>query len=206
MNNSTISKRGLGASVCAVALAACSPFDPDLGNAPYLCAPQEPRCPDSYSCVEEGGRAVCVSAGGTAPDAPPDASSGFQCAMDGPLEPNDSIAEAYQTDVGVGAPMRAFGPISICPEGDKDHFQINITTANRGLEIITRWESGMQVTSSLLNAAGTSISNGTAMGQNALRACAANLPIGLYYAMAASPGNLKNNYRIEMRVVDNCAL
>ena len=190
----------------AAALAACTPYDPDLGNVPYLCGVQEPRCPSDYSCVEESGRAVCVVNGGVLPDAPPDGTSGFQCAPDGLLEPNDSLAMAYQTDVGAGAPMRAFGPISVCPEGDKDHFQVNITSANRGLSVTTRWESGMPIGSAILNAAGTSIANGTAMGQNALRACAANLPVGLYYGVAFSSGNLKNNYRIEIKIVDNCQL
>ena len=188
------------------AIAGCSPYDPDLGNAPYLCAASEPRCPDDYACVDDGGgRMVCVSSGGITPDAGPDGGGGgFQCAVDGPLEPNDSISMAYQTDVGVGAPMRAYGPISICPEGDKDHFQINISSPNQGLEVITRWETGMPISCSLLNAAGTSIANGTAMGTNALRACAPNLPVGLYYAAAFSAGNLKNNYRIEMKVVAAC--
>jgi hypothetical protein len=194
---------GLSALLASGA-AGCSPYDPDLGNAPYLCAAAEPRCPDDYTCVDDGGgRQVCVSSGGVTPDAGPDG-GGFQCAMDGPLEPNDSLAMAYQTDVGAGAPMRQYGPISICPEGDKDHFQINISSPNQGLEVITRWETGMPVANSLLNAAGTSISNGTAMGTNALRACAPNLPVGLYYAVAFSAGGQKNNYRIEMKVVAAC--
>lgn len=189
----------------AAALAACTPYDPDLGTTPYLCGTVEPRCPGDYSCVEQTpGRSVCVINGGVAPDAPPDGTGGFQCAPDGQLEPNDSIAMAFQTDVGTGAVMRAFGPISICPEGDKDHFQVNITTANRGIAVTTRWDSGMPVSASILNAAGTSIGNGTAAGQNALRACATNLPIGLYYGVAFSQGNMKNNYRIEIKVVDNC--
>lgn len=195
----------LASCLAASALAACSPYDPDLGNAPYLCGAAEPRCPDDYTCVLEGTLAVCVAAGGMVPDARPDGTGGFQCAMDGPLEPNDSYDMAFQTDVGAGAPMRAFGPISVCPEGDKDHFQINITTANKGLEVITRWDAGMPVTNSILNAAGTSIANATAMGMNALRACAPNIPTGVYYAVAFSASGLKNNYRIEMKVIDNCA-
>jgi hypothetical protein len=187
------------------AAAGCSPYNPDLGNTPYLCAAAEPRCPEDYSCVDDGGgHMVCVTTGGVAPDAGSGSSGGFQCAVDGPLEPNDSIAMAYQTDVGTGAPMRAYGPISICPETDKDHFQINITSPNKGLEVITRWETGMPVSNSILNAAGTAIANGTAMGTMALRACAANLPTGLYYAVAFASSGQKNNYRIEMKVVTAC--
>jgi hypothetical protein len=191
---------GLGAS-----LAACSPYDPDLGLTPYLCAAEEPRCPDNYACMEgNDGSAVCVAAGGSVPDAGPDAADSFQCAMDGVLESNNVIDEAFLTDVGIGAPMRVFGPLSICPMGDKDHFQINVMTGNRGIEVITRWESGAPVSCALLNSAGVSIANGAPQGTNAIRACVANLAISQYYAVAYSPGNFRNNYRIEMRIVDNC--
>jgi hypothetical protein len=186
-------------------LAACTPYNPDLGVTPYLCAAQEPRCPENYTCMDGGGgRELCVVAGGLVPDAGPDAADSFQCADDGMLESNDALDVAYQTDVGTSAPMRVFGPISICPMGDKDHYQINITTANRAIEVITQWESGMPISNAILNPAGTSIANGTPRGTNAIRACAMNLPAGLYYAVAFSPGNLRNNYRIEMRIVDSC--
>ncbi|HWO19998.1 MAG TPA: hypothetical protein VNO30_14525 [Kofleriaceae bacterium] len=192
----------LGA-LCA-ALAACSPYNPDLGATPYLCAEQEPRCPADYACVDSAGREVCVASGVTIVDAGPDSPTGFQCAMDGMLEPNDAIDASYQTDVGVGAQRRVFGPLSICPDGDKDHFQINIMSANRGIEVITQWDSGQPISCAILNSAGTAIANGSPMGQNAIRACATNLPISQYYAVAFSPKSLRNNYRIEMRVVDNC--
>jgi hypothetical protein len=205
MTARTMRRLGLAAVTAATAaFGACTPYDPDLGPTPYLCAAQEPRCPEHYECVEAGARPVCVLAGSLAPDAAIDAPSGFQCAMDGMLEPNDSLGTAYQTDVGTGAPQRSFGPLALCPEGDKDHYQINVTTANRGIEVITRWDSGMPVSCSILNGAGTSIANGVAMGANAIRACATNLPPGIFYAIAFSPKSLQNNYRIQLRLVDNC--
>lgn len=65
---------GLGL-VGLVASVACSPYDPSLPPAPFLCGDQEPRCPDGYACVADpGGKRVC-RADGTAPDAGvPDAS------------------------------------------------------------------------------------------------------------------------------------
>ena len=209
MTAHTTRRPGLAAAFIATAAAAaafgaCTPYDPNLGQTPYLCADQEPRCPDHYECMEAGARPVCVLAGSLVPDAGIDAPSGFQCAMDGMLEPNDSLSTAYQTDVGTGAPPRAFGPLSLCPEGDKDHYQINITTANRGIEVITSWDSGTPVSCSILNGAGTSIANGIAMGANSVRACATNLPPGIFYAIAFSPKSLQNNYRIQLRLVENC--
>jgi hypothetical protein len=197
----------LGVLVPVVAIAAaaavnCSPYSPDLGNTPYLCADTEPKCPDDYACMDNGaGKMVCVSAGGMAPDAG-SGSSGFQCAADGPpLEPNDTKDQAYVTDVSP-TQSRKYGPIAICPETDRDHFQINVTLANKGIQAITEWDSGSPVSVSILNAAGSSIGNGVAMGDKALRACVPNLPVGTYYAAAF--GTAKNNYKIELKLIDAC--
>lgn len=66
-----------------VALAACSPYDPSLPPAPFLCGDQEPRCPDGYTCVaDRDGKRVC-RAGDAAPDAGiPDAASRAAAAPD----------------------------------------------------------------------------------------------------------------------------
>lgn len=193
------------AAATAASLGACSPYDPDLGDTPYLCAAQEPRCPDDYQCVEEpGARPLCVRPGASLPDAAIDGPSGFQCAVDGMLEPNDSTSQAFQTDVGTGAQLRVFGPVSICPELDRDYYQINITTANHGIEVITRWDSGSAVSNSILNRSGNAIANGAPMGTGAIRSCVPNLPTEIFYAVAFSPKGEKNNYRIQLRFVDNC--
>ena len=197
----------LGGCLGAAVIAACSPYDPDLGAAPYLCAAQEPRCPDDYMCMEQSSRSVCVAIGGAPPAERPDSPTGLQCAMDGLLEPNNKATEAYQTDVGLGAPMRVFGPLSLCPEGDEDYFQINVTVVNKGIEAITRWDSGMPVSCALLLSTGdpkNPLKKCTTMGLNAQRACATNLPAGVYYAHVFIPGFLKNNYRIELKLVDAC--
>jgi hypothetical protein len=57
-------------------LVACSPYEPSLPPAPFLCGDQEPRCPDGYACVaDHDGRLVC-RAEGPLPDAGfPDASA-----------------------------------------------------------------------------------------------------------------------------------
>jgi hypothetical protein len=56
------------ALLIALALAACSPYEPSLPPTPFLCATDEPRCPDGYTCVTDGKQQVC-RADGTATDA-----------------------------------------------------------------------------------------------------------------------------------------
>ncbi len=183
------------------ALTACSPYDPDLGGTPFLCGAVEPRCPDGYACMPNTtGVEVCNSTSGNIVDA---AVSGFQCADDSLLEgasKNDTIANAYSTPVATQRPDIAFAGLAICPEGDKDTYKIDVTLANSNIEVITSWESGMPISVSLLNGSGASINNGTSNGEKSLRAYAANLPVGTYYAQAYASATTKNNYRISLKV------
>ena len=182
-------------------LTACSPYDPDLGGTPFLCGAVEPKCPDNYACMDNGtGLQVCTTTSGNLVDA---SISGFQCADDSVLEgmrKNDTIATAYITPVATQRPDIAFAGLAICPEGDKDTYQIEVTIANSNLEVITTWESGMPVSVSLLNGSGATINNGTSNGEKSLRAYAANLPVGRYFAQAYASATTKNNYRISLKV------
>ncbi len=195
-------KKSLLASL-PLLFAACSPYAPELGNQPYLCP--EDECPDGYTCETTTDPAprdkVCVATGGMVVDS---GVTGFQCAMDGTLEPNETPQTAYMTDVGT-AGMRSFGPLSICPEGDKDIFAAVLPAGNMGFEVTVTWESGQPISMSILNAGGTSIVNGVAMGDKGLRACAPNLPAGTYYGSVFAAGSTKNNYRITLKLVPNCA-
>lgn len=60
------------ALLLAIALAACSPYDPSLPATPFFCAADEPRCPDGFTCVVDAKQAVC-RADGAAADAGVDA-------------------------------------------------------------------------------------------------------------------------------------
>lgn len=189
----------------AIAVANCSPYNPDLGSAPYKCGTSDPQCPDGYECVMPDN--VCVSNGQMPPDS---GSSGFQCLDDSGFGMNDTIQGAFQTPVAT-TQMAFTLASSICPEGDKDTYKIDINTANANLEVIAFVDSGMVVSASILNAGGSSIGNGSPttvddMGTQKMgvRACVPNLPVGTYYAQAFASANLKNNYHLSIKIVPNC--
>src|SRR5882672_11323997 len=82
--------------------AACSPFNPNLPAEPFLCGDPNhpPICPEGFSCQTVGTPQVCVDTTGTAPDGGGgDGSGGFQCQDDHMVEPNDTLANAFQTPV-----------------------------------------------------------------------------------------------------------
>lgn len=76
--------RSVSALLLIGSLAACSPYDPDLGPEPFLCAATEPRCPDGYACVvTTAGKSVCSngSTAGSGADASVHGEAGGSCAM-----------------------------------------------------------------------------------------------------------------------------
>ncbi len=180
-------------------LGACG-YNPDLGGTPFLCAAEEPKCPDGYECMADTtGRQVCYSTSGNIVDAQV---SGFQCADDSMLEgidKNDTIAHAFATPVATSKPEITFAGLSICPEGDKDTYKIDVQVVS-DVEITTSWESGMPVSVSLLGAGGATLVNGTSNGEKSLKAFAANLAAGPYYAQAYASATTKNNYKITLKV------
>lgn len=185
--------------VVLAVLAGCDAYAPDLGESPYLCAATAPRCPHAYTCVARGGAEVCVSG-----EDPPVDAAGVPagCNDDTAYGMNDAISGAYATNLSAGSPQLALPNLAICPDADRDHFVVSITTRNQGLEVTSRWSSGSPVQVAILNASGVSVVNGVSIGATANRACVPNLSIGSWYAVAFAAES--NNYDLEIRVVAAC--
>jgi hypothetical protein len=198
-------------ALCAIAaplfvpLVACSPYSPDLGEAPFLCGPedQEQRCPDGYTCLMTADPpGVCVSPNGTIP---PDANTNANCHDDKALEPNDTIGTAWITPVD-GTKSFPLSSLSICPAGDTDTYSMMLTTPNQNLEITVEYEpGGAQLQAAILNSGGTPIANASPVTGMAgtIRAYTPNLPTGIYYAQVKGPnqGSVQtNNYKLNIVV------
>lgn len=194
---------------------ACSPYNPDLGNAPYLCNPDDMSCPDGYKCqatTDATPRMVCVADGeGLEPDA---MQMGFPCADDSSLEGgarNDTPQTAYQTPVDTQRLDLTLAGLAICPEMDKDNYAVTVSSGTvaggmNSIEVIVSWDSGMPLSMSILNTGGTSIGNGTSNGEKSIRACVPNMPAGTYFASVFAAGTTKNNYRLAVKLKANCAI
>ena len=181
-------------------VAACNPYDHDLGRDPFLCGPAEPRCPKEYRCVENSttGTAICVSASGATADG-----NGPSCADDSAFEPNDSIAVASTTPLDT---MRTFvqDGLAICPWSDRDTFSITIGTADENVEILATFEAGGAVLrGTILNTGGVPIATAAPSGApNTIRAYAPSLAAGVYYAQITGPAGaeITNNYKLTINV------
>jgi hypothetical protein len=104
----------------AFLLAACNPYDPNLGDIPFRCGTDEPRCPDGYVAVEVSAiRCECHRASSV-----PDGGGEYFCNFD-PSDTgesrNDSAANAATIDVETNPTLNLVDR-SICPRGDEDHY------------------------------------------------------------------------------------
>ena len=111
-------------TLCAALLAAgCDPSDPELGDQPYRCGTEEPKCPQGYVCVERFDReqycyredSATRDGGITSPDAAP-----FTCADDSSTEPNEEIDSAQPVLMVESGRLFDIAGLAICPTSDVD--------------------------------------------------------------------------------------
>lgn len=204
------SARGIGARVLyprfallisAATAVSCSPYDPALGPAPFLCGSTEPRCPDGYICVERiGADQVCLSDDVVA-DAGGDGN--LQCSGD-TLEPNDSAD--YATAVPVPATGETHTLMAVvCPDVDADFYQLNVDSTGKNVRVEVNYLSSLgQLDVDLLNSTGIEIRSGmpTNGDPDKVRADFLNLAAGVYYGRVQGMG-MPNNYEVTFIVTGN---
>jgi hypothetical protein len=192
-----------------LAAAACSPYSPDLGAAPFICnGSGAPLCPDGYSCQNpQGGSAmgsdgICIKAGGAIPaDSNP-----TSCADDSNLEPNDTIAMAWIMPVDNPRKNFTLSSLAICPVMDKDTYAMQITTANENVEVLIDYDTaGAALQGAILNAQGIVVANAMEISGSPghLRAYLANSNVGTFYAQVFGPASgsvTTNNYSLTVNI------
>lgn len=174
-----------------LAVAACSPYDPDFGSTPFLCGQTEPRCPDGYFCIQEAdtGRQICSE---TAPD-------DFNCDAD-PNEPNDSTSAPTMT---ASQATVTIDGLAVCPDGDLDVYSLTLT-GTQSIELLVTYESGGAVLEgNILNTGGVPIASATPLEGTTIRAQAGGLSPGNYFVEVKGPatgGLTVNNYSLTINI------
>ena len=168
------------------------PDDGELGGACY------PNGTCNVTLLCESG--VCVSGHRDAgmSDGSTGDGSGFNCADDSALEPNDTIGTAFQTPVASQMSSLTLAGLAICPIGDKDLFTVSIVIANTGLTATLDYEATTGLQASILNSGGVAIANASATGPKQIRAAVPNLPVGTYYVQVQA--SAQNNYMLRLAV------
>ncbi len=194
------------ASLVLALFAACSPYSPDLGAAPFICGTSDPLCPDGYDCVAggSGGQMICVAAGGTVPDA----SSG-QCADDSNLEPNNMVSNAYVVPnplpVMNNVKTITYAGLAICPAGDKDTYAVMASASSQTLQADIEFDPNQAaLVVNIISSAGATVVMGQPNGTGKSKVALANVPVGgtatyVQVQAAQSSGSvLTNNYKLTL--------
>ena len=189
-------------AILFLAAAACSPYSPDLGAAPFLCGSGTPACPDGYACtMGTGTDGVCTKMGGSG--IPVDGTPS-NCANDSSLEPNDSITMAWQTPVDTRKTF-PLSMLAICPDGDKDTYSMTISTEGENVEVLIDYDTtGAALQGGILLSNGNTAAAAMPISGSAghIRAYLANASAGTYYAQVYGPaqGPGTNNYNLTINV------
>lgn len=192
-------------AAAAAATIGCNAYDPDLGERPFRCGTEEPRCPDGYECTEfTPTEALCERTSGSAPaDGGSAAGDGrpFSCNNDSELEPNNALNMATITPIPTQASEYRLVGLAICPDTDVDVFRFSIDVTGKNVRADLTYQSSVgELLLDILNSTGTSIRQGTPAGGNTelLRAEVPNMPSGTYYVQVRAPAGIQNNYSIEI--------
>ncbi len=196
----------LAASGAVLVAAACSPYNPDLGQTPFKCGASEPKCPDDYECVPDTSSAqgVCKALnqvpGADGGVIGSDGGGNVVCNDDAEIEPNDSTADPTIIPIPDFGDTYQLVNLAICPQTDLDVFRFRVDVMNKNAKVEVSYNSGAGLlVLDILNTNGLSITQGApANGNNdVLRAVVNNLPVGNYYAQVQSAGGTQNNYQID---------
>ena len=206
----TIRTAPLGVLAAALVLG-CNPYDPNLGDRPFRCGTDSPRCPEGFSCVADEQNPVfevCVREGASPtvdagePGAPDAMMGPFTCNDDSEIEPNDSTAAATTTPIPDQADTYRLVALAICPAGDVDVFRFRVDESGRNIRVEVEYTQAQgQLVLDILNSTGVSIKTGTQESPTLLSAEVANAPSGVYYAQVqADPAipTTENNYNVEI--------
>lgn len=183
------------------ALAACNPYDPDLGNEPFECGNDEPRCPEGYFCDERSDmNQVCVKQ--QSDDI--DASTGtFQCANDSSIEPNNDVQTAFVTPIPTMMSYSLVG-LAVCPTGDRDHYRFDINVNGLNFEAtVSGVANRTPLSLNVLTSAGAPVASGapvTGTPQVVRVEIPNRLAVGSYIVQVQSPDSTENNYDLMLKV------
>lgn len=197
----------LALATLAMGSLACNSFDPNLGNSPFRCGTDSPRCPDNYTCVTySAADEICESNRGATDQADSGPGNGdadpqnFICNNDSEIEPNNSIDDPLVTFIPASGVFRLVS-LAICPSGDQDFVQFDIDA--NGVDAVVEIEYmsnrgtlGLE----LLTGNGTILSTGAAPGGNTdiLRVAIPNIPQDTYFARVFGDPGVQNNYSFEI--------
>jgi hypothetical protein len=186
--------------LAAAFVAACNPYEPDLGDVPFLCHVQERTCPDGYVAVDVSEtRCEChregADDGNDENDQTPAIDGGQAQACTGDPD-NDTFGSPTPTAVGGGA-LTFFTSTSICDATDVDYYQVELTGDHLVLEALIEMDTNLGVLDLRIDdATGGELVTATRTGDQAFARYTATTP-GVYLVRVKSMSGY-TSYRLDL--------
>jgi hypothetical protein len=185
-----------------VLLVACNPYAPDLGDDPFQCGTDNPKCPEGYVAVRRADT-VCVCQ-----DEAPTPSNGFACNED-PYDQlgtsNGDARSATATAVGVSTKTALIDTLAICPENDEDFFSLRIGKAQTRIEALVKGfdPEYADLELSIVDGTDKTVQTGLLVkGENTVRVIYMAETTGEYFVRIKATTSGKNNYKLELQLVE----
>jgi hypothetical protein len=179
-------------------LAGCSFYNPDLGDRPFQCGTDEPRCPDGYAAVDiPPTRCECQRSASL-----PDSGPAYECASPASYEPDESIGQAAPTLLGMsGNTTWRSEQTSICGFGDADVYKMNVPAADTVVTVDVTFDTTRQPPKvEILDGIGASIGGpDTSPAPGHVVASKKVGAMGTYYARVTAPQDV--NYSAVLTLV-----
>jgi hypothetical protein len=173
-----------------VALAACDPYSPDLGDSPFRCG-ENNACPGGYQCVAYSQTdRVCEKSSGNPDD--PDGGSNVVCNDDSSIETNDAPNDAHILPIPSMEDVRMV-QLAVCPTGDQDYYRFGVNENGKNIHVTLTTEVSDGLLALQILGATTS--------PTTIEVPVNNLSIGDYYVrVAAHPDepSAQNNYTLDV--------
>ena len=178
-----------------LALVACNPYDPNLGEIPFLCGTDPPRCPEGYlAIVLTGTRCECQRN-----DIAVDPNQ-YECSDDPQESPtNDSLGTATETGVdGSSSQSKPFNA-AVCPAADVDYYRLKSPTAGSVVQVTLTFDVKRSPPAvELLNSDGAAVVQGmsTVVGTITI---GTSVDQGTYFVRVTD--EMSVNYRVSLAVL-----
>ncbi len=185
-----------------LSLVACSPYGPNLGETPFRCGSEEPRCPSGYDCQSVPGDGDLCFQSGSVDAAQTTLNKNFTCNDDSIVEPNETIALPFSTNIPGNQTQVELTGLAICPGTDVDIFSVGVDSASIGTlqtKIVHNTDFG-KLQLFVLDSEGQRISTATiAVGDpSTLQTIVTDLEPGQYFIEVRSATASRNNYRLSV--------
>jgi hypothetical protein len=179
-------------------LISCNPYDPNLGEDPFRCGTNEPRCPEGYGPVQLDD-VTCVCQRGA-----PAAGGGgeFICNADPNEDPdgNESLSDSTPTPIGDGPTSWQQANVAVCEAGDVDVYSLTATAGETLTATLTFPTVQGGLTLDVLNSGDQSLAQG-ALDGSTMRAILQFPANGNYYVrVGGDDPDTRNNYTLRLQI------